>query len=169
MKISGHIVTNTIATDLQARLMRVRNRQPILRAMAEAGVQLTKLAWHDSSARPTPWANKKDGSPATLIKTSRMKRSPRMVRLIGNGGVVFGSDATYYAIHQLGGQTKPHVIRAKTKKALATPFGPRKSVKHPGSKIPARPTFPFYADGSPTPRLIARLGEVIKIKVDGSA
>jgi hypothetical protein len=30
--------------------------------------------------------------------------------------------------------TKPHEIRPKNKKALKTPFGPRKKVNHPGTK-----------------------------------
>ena len=55
-------------------------------------------------------------------------------------GVATGRGADKYAaIHQFGGKTKPHVIQAKNKKALA--FGGifRKSVNHPGSNIPARP------------------------------
>lgn len=52
-----------------------------------------------------------------------------------------GSNVKYAAIHQFGGQTKPHLIVARNKKALAwaTGRGPVKSVQHPGSKIPARP------------------------------
>lgn len=50
-----------------------------------------------------------------------------------------GTNEPYARIHQLGGKTRPHIIRAKNKKALA--FGGRvvKSVNHPGSDIPARP------------------------------
>lgn len=50
-----------------------------------------------------------------------------------------GTNKKYAAIHQLGGQTRPHVILPRNKKALA--FGGRvvKKVNHPGSKIPARP------------------------------
>ncbi|WP_047396535.1 phage virion morphogenesis protein [Chitinibacter sp. ZOR0017] len=49
------------------------------------------------------------------------------------------SEVKYAAIHQFGGQTRPHLIVARNAKALK--FGNRyaKSVKHPGSKIPARP------------------------------
>lgn len=50
-----------------------------------------------------------------------------------------GTNLVYARIHQFGGTTKAHVIRAKNKKALYTPFGPRKQVNHPGSVIPARP------------------------------
>lgn len=56
----------------------------------------------------------------------------------GNSAVV-GSNIKYAAIHQFGGQTRPHVIKPRNKKALA--FGGKvvKSVNHPGSNIPARP------------------------------
>lgn len=51
-----------------------------------------------------------------------------------------GGNLAYAAIHQFGGQTKPHVIVAKNGKALKLPGGKfRKKVNHPGSKIPARP------------------------------
>lgn len=50
-----------------------------------------------------------------------------------------GTNVVYARIHQFGGRTKAHVIRAKNKRALYTPFGPRKKVNHPGSVIPARP------------------------------
>lgn len=51
-----------------------------------------------------------------------------------------GTNVVYAAIHQFGGKTRPHVIRAKRAKALALPgIGPRRQVNHPGSTIPARP------------------------------
>ena len=54
---------------------------------------------------------------------------------------VVGTNVAYAAIHQFGGTTRPHVIVAKRKKALAWATGghPVKKVNHPGSKIPARP------------------------------
>jgi phage virion morphogenesis protein len=64
---------------------------------------------------------------------------------------VIGSNKVYAAIHQLGGKTRPHVIRPRNKQALA--FGGRvvKSVNHPGSNIPARPFLPVDAQGSLQP------------------
>jgi phage gpG-like protein len=55
------------------------------------------------------------------------------------GGVEIGSNLIYAAIHHFGGQTAPHVIRAKNKKALAFGGVIVKSVNHPGSKFPPRP------------------------------
>jgi hypothetical protein len=46
---------------------------------------------------------------------------------------VGNSKLTPYAVWVHDG-TKPHEIRPKNKKALKTPFGPRKKVNHPGTK-----------------------------------
>lgn len=56
-------------------------------------------------------------------------------------GIRIGTNRIYGAIHQFGGKTKPHLIKPRNKKALSWPGGrhPSKSVKHPGSDIPARP------------------------------
>jgi phage virion morphogenesis protein len=52
---------------------------------------------------------------------------------------VVGTNVAYAAIHQFGGQTKPHAIRPKFKRALAFGGVVVRQVQHPGSKIPARP------------------------------
>ena len=64
---------------------------------------------------------------------------------------MIGSNKEYAAIHQFGGKTKAHTIRAVKAKALA--FGGKfaKSVNHPGSDIPSRPFLPILADGSLQP------------------
>lgn len=64
--------------------------------------------------------------------------------MVGAGS---GKSKDYAAIHQWGGTTRPHIIRAKTKKALAFSGGIFKQVNHPGSKIPARPYLPITANG----------------------
>lgn len=58
-----------------------------------------------------------------------------------------GTNVVYARIHQFGGQTRPHVIRAKRAKALHFGGVFRKSVNHPGSRIPERPFLPITADG----------------------
>lgn len=86
-------------------------------------------------------ANKK-----ILIQTSRLRDSIAY-RATGDG-VAVGTNVIYAAIHQFGGQTKPHVILPVRKKALAW-FGgahPVKKVNHPGSKIPARPFLGISAE-----------------------
>jgi phage gpG-like protein len=53
-----------------------------------------------------------------------------------------GTNVVYAAIHEYGGVTRAHVIQARNKKALAFQVGGvslvRKSVQHPGSKMPER-------------------------------
>ena len=57
-------------------------------------------------------------------------------------GRVFSSGVPYAAIHEYGGQTKPHVIFPKNMKALRFMLGGvvvfAAKVNHPGSKIPER-------------------------------
>jgi phage virion morphogenesis protein len=64
----------------------------------------------------------------------------------GSDYAEIGSNVPYAAIHQFGGQTRPHTIRPRDKKALAFTgkHGKQgvKSVHRPGSKIPARPCLP---------------------------
>ena len=53
--------------------------------------------------------------------------------------ILVGTNHHLAAVHNFGARTRPHVIRAKNKKALSIPgIGPRKAVNHPGSVIPAR-------------------------------
>lgn len=52
---------------------------------------------------------------------------------------VVGTNKIYAAIHQFGGRTKAHVIRAKNKRALSFGGIVVRQVNHPGSIIPARP------------------------------
>lgn len=61
---------------------------------------------------------------------------------IGSGTRQRTASVPYARIHELGGQTKPHVILPKNGKVLAFTIGGKKifctKVNHPGSKIPAR-------------------------------
>lgn len=58
------------------------------------------------------------------------------------GRVFATSDCKYAAIHEFGGTTKPHIIEARNKKALAFMMQGKKvivkRVEHPGSKMPER-------------------------------
>lgn len=55
----------------------------------------------------------------------------------------YGSDLEYARVHEYGGTTRPHDIFPRHGKALAFMVNGQsvvvKSVRHPGSKIPARP------------------------------
>lgn len=54
--------------------------------------------------------------------------------------VEIGTNVPYAGIHQFGATIPPHTIRARRARALAIPgIGFRRSVKHPGGTIHARP------------------------------
>lgn len=172
MQIRATIRTfsDTVTPDLLAKVRRVSGAGK-LRILEAIGLTLVSMAKRsfatDASLRPSAWANKKDGSPSTLTKSTRLRKSIRSQ--VGGSGLTISSDAAYASIHQLGGQTRPHLIRAKNKKALA--FGGlfRRSVKHPGSKIPARPYLPFYRDGSLTPKAARNVVYLITKEVGAAA
>lgn len=69
-----------------------------------------------------------------------------------SSSVTVGNTMIYAAIHQFGGQTKAHDILPRNKKALAFGGGVFKKVRHPGSKIPARPFLPIQSNGSIYPQ-----------------
>jgi phage virion morphogenesis protein len=91
------------------------------------------------------------GQLAASISTSHSATSARI-----------GTNKVYGAIHQFGGQTRPHLIKPRNGKALKFGGGlgadgadadpiMRKGVNHPGSKIPARPYLPITAAGNLQP------------------
>lgn len=137
--------SDTISGHLRRVAAAGKRQVEVHRAVGEVVVQLAKRAFNDAGLRAAPWAPKADGSPATLRKNQVLARSPRVVRA-GPQEVIVGSDRKYAAIHQLGGRTGPRTIRARGR-ALKFQIGGRtiyrKSVKHPGAKVPARPYFPF--------------------------
>ena len=151
MQVSITKVRDTISPDLRVRFVLAGNKAGIHQAIGLSIISITKRAFNDSALRPTAWAALANGQPSRLRKSGTLAKSPRVITATRDA-VTVGSDRKYAAIHQLGGKTKAHVIRPKNGKALKIPgIGFRKSVNHPGSQIPARPYFPFYADGRPTP------------------
>ena len=75
----------------------------------------------------------------TLTATGRLRAS--ITRIVGEDVLRVGTNVVYAAIHQFGGKTPPRTIRPRDRKALAWPGAahPVRAVRHPGSKIPARP------------------------------
>lgn len=92
----------------------------------------------DDGGRPK-WQPLKSGRVGQILQnTGNLRNSIQAVSDKDTAQV--GTNVAYAAIHQFGGQTKPHKILPKApKKALM--FGGRvyKSVSHPGSLIPPRP------------------------------
>ncbi|MBK6402087.1 MAG: phage virion morphogenesis protein [Rhodocyclaceae bacterium] len=94
-------------------------------------------------ALKNPGERRKGGK--ILQDTGRLAASLHSWATADEAGV--GVSAIYAAIHQLGGQTKPHVILPRNKKALAFGGHVVKKVNHPGSLIPARPFLPVTPYG----------------------
>jgi phage gpG-like protein len=90
------------------------------------------------------WRNARAGTGVPVHKpgmilnnTGHLKTSVQMLSSATQATV--GTNVVYAAIHQFGGKTKPHVIRAKTSRALSFGGIVVRQVNHPGSNIPARP------------------------------
>ena len=137
------------------RLRRWLDDQGLRDALDEigAGLETTTVRRFETGLAPdrTPWKPsgraRRDGG-RTLADTGRLRDS--ITRVVGDDVLQVGTNVKYGGIHQFGGKTKPHEIRPRRKKALAWPGArhPVKSVKHPGSRVPARP----YLGVSPADR-----------------
>lgn len=159
---------DTLAPDLvrRFRALSPERRRAAMEAIGLGLVSMAKRAFNtDPALRPALWAPKKDGTPSTLQKSTKLRNSIRITS-VSAAGVTIGSDAKYAAIHQLGGHTKPHIIRGKFKKAVVIPgLGIFRLVHHPGSHIPARPYLPFFANGQPTDKADRLIKSVITAKL----
>lgn len=117
----------------------VTHRTPVMRAIA--GIMADAVEENFAQEGRPKWQglkpNPRRAGGKILQATGRLASS--IVSASDNDNAVVGTNAKYAAIHQFGGQTRPHEIRPRNKKALA--FGGRvvKKVNHPGSNIPARP------------------------------
>jgi len=122
---------------------RVSNMSPIMKAIGDRVVEQTKRRFEAGGPAPdgTPWKEPKTPNPKrrrTLTVSGHLRDSIRS-QLVGSNAVRIGTDKEYAAIHQFGGRTAAHVILPRNKKALKTPYGLFRKVRHPGSVIPARP------------------------------
>jgi phage gpG-like protein len=127
---------DSLTPDLRRRLRAVKNKAPLLKAVADVLSQTAKGAFNDPQLRPTSWPAKKDGSPATLRRDQLLARSPRTVSTTPKRAIL-GSDRRYAAVHQFGSR--------------------------PGGRgIPARRYMPFI-DRRPTPLAVRRGSEALRI------
>lgn len=161
--------------DLGAALTRLveRLRHP-KRALDEIGAQLvssTRLRFVTQSApdgapwKPSARARRQGGQ--TLSDTGRLRRS--ITARVTPRGLQVGTNVAYAAPHQFGAEIPARTIRARFAQALAFPGRGgrtifRKSVRHPGSTIPARPFLGLSAeDERDIRRIVGRwLGEAAR-------
>lgn len=163
MQVTASSLFDGITPTLQLILRAAADKTPYLELMGMAVVSVSKRSFTDSGLRAAVWRNKLDGSASTLQKSTTLRRSVRITGISADG-VTIGSDRKYAAIHQLGGTTRAHLI--KVRKARALRFGGRfaRSVKHPGSRMPARPFIPVIG-GRLTATASAEAGEAITAKL----
>lgn len=127
------------------RLMRF-DRRELLQGIAAIGESQTKRRISDEKEAPdgTPWPAWSDSYAAQRpAGKSLLEASGGLYDSItgeaDDNAAFWGSNKEYARIHQEGGKTSAHTIRASDAKALNIPgVGFRRSVKHPGSVIPAR-------------------------------
>lgn len=144
----------------------------LLQAIGLQLVSMAKRAFDEEGLRASAWPERQSGGDHKLLKKSGDLWRSLRVTAASPTTVSVGSHLPYAAIHQLGGKTKPHVIRPKNKKALAFSIGGKKilaaSVKHPGSKVPARPFFPVDDAGNLTAQASKALVELIRKHLDAT-
>lgn len=114
---------------------RCEHREPLMNKIA--GIMLDAVDENFVQGGRPGWTPLKyrDGKP--LMNTRRLHGS--IGSLADNDQAAVGTNVVYARIHQLGGKTRPHVIRPRNKKALFFNGRFASKVNHPGSDIPARP------------------------------
>lgn len=143
MRVHVHIDDQELRRALRTAERHLVNLRP---AWAQVGEHMLRSVDKnfDAEGRPTKWeplnsqyaAQRKPGKIMTL--SARLRRS--ITYQAAGTGVVVGTNVIYARILQEGGRTRPHTITARRAKALKIPgIGFRKSVRHPGSNVPARP------------------------------
>lgn len=127
-------------------LTRTRNLSPILKVIGERILRQTEERFKkEQSPDGSSWPAAKYPEGKThpkLLSSKRMRlRGGINYHVSGNRLEVRTTNVPYAAIHQLGGKTSAHIITARIKQALFWKGAghPVKSVRHPGSVIPARP------------------------------
>lgn len=132
--IDIRIDVGEVQAKLDHMLSFLTHREPLMREIAAQlhGAVEDNFA---QQGRPAWLGIKRDGM--ILQKSGRLANS--IVEYSDNDTAVVGTNVEYAAIHQFGGETRPHVILPRNKQALAFNGRVVKKVNHPGSKIPARP------------------------------
>lgn len=133
----GFSIRVTSKDDISSRLRKAAAAAKSPRLMDAIGnrlVSLTKRTSRFRDERQAPWKNRKDGKEAKLYDTGALWISIRVIKAEATR-VRIGSDKKYASIHQLGGRSRP---------------------------MPARPYFPFRANGELIPRGSQAVERVIR-------
>ena len=141
--INATIERHEFDTFLEILKDRAVHLKPIMAVAGNIVVKSVKQNFREG-VRPEKWTQSKKPKGMTLIGTGALMKSiHHKVDDDGMGVTVMTGPQKYAAIHQFGGTTAPHEIKAKNRRALQFTVGGvtlyRKKVHHPGSNIPARP------------------------------
>lgn len=152
MQLKLHKTRDGITPDLARLAARAVNTRAALWQGGQAAVSIAKRAFGDASLRAASWPALKDSTLAARARKGQGSAPLRRAKVggwlweslrvmdAGNRSVTIGSDRrvgkySLAAIHQLGA---------------------------PRAHIPARPFFPFNADGQPTPMARERIEMAIR-------
>jgi phage gpG-like protein len=155
MSLSARITRDDVSPAFDRLSVALSRLEPILRKIGVEIVSLTKDSFENESLRVAPWAPKRDGTPATLIKSGLLQLSIRIIN-IGATSVTVGSDRVYAAIQQLGGTIEPKA----GKKLRFTVGGVTFFVSR--VTIPPRPFFPIDASGNLSSLAQQRIAAVLE-------
>ncbi|MFW1857908.1 phage virion morphogenesis protein [Acinetobacter defluvii] len=143
-----HIVIDDAALQqkFETALNKLANTKPLMQRVSLTLLDVTEENFN-AEGRPK-WAGLKYPRKGGKILQLTGQLAGSITPFSGANYAGVGSNKVYAAIHQFGGKTKAHVIRPKTKKALAFGGMVFKYVNHPGSVIPARPYLPIDKSGN---------------------
>ena len=144
-RISVEVDDARVRAAMRRLVGRLANPAPALDEIGSRLVTSTVRRFElERSPTGQPWRKslraKRQGG-QTLTDTARLRQS--ITHRVTDDAVEVGTNVEYAAIHQLGGKTRARTIRPRRRKALSFLVGGRRvtvrSVRHPGSTIPARP------------------------------
>lgn len=151
--VKVHIDVSVVRAKIKRLVQQVKDTQGMWDSIGETVVRSVHKNFREggrpqwAALSPAYAATKAEGD-IVLTGTGALKDS--INHQADNEGVDVGTATPYAAIHQFGGKTKPHTIQARFAKALRFVQGNqvvfRKSVQHPGSKVPKRPFLTLQAE-----------------------
>lgn len=160
-----NVLDSQVMAQLTKAAAKISNPEPLMASWANELLSQTEANFA-AEGRPH-WIGlkypRKDGKGGKLLQRSSAGLASSVQQFHTGDTAGVGSNKVYAAIHQLGGQTKPHEIKPKNKKALAFNGRVVKKVNHPGSKIPARPYLPIDGASNLQPQAVAAIMSVTNV------
>ena len=133
-------VQNTLSAGLARRVRALRDGRAILTAMGNELVSIAQGAFSDPALRPSAWPPRQvTRRPHPLLRDTGALYASIRLEQVTNRAVSVGSDLPYAAVHQFGSARR---------------WGR-------GSGIPARPFFPYDANGNMTALARQRINAVV--------